>query len=432
MRLPDLPELGPLWPFSSFSPSSSWSWSTRSTAACPSPSDDVLVFDVRVRLGGFELDVAGRIDTGRVTAVFGPSGSGKSTLLRTVAGLERGAAGRLSLGDDVWLDRARGIDLPAHRRPVGYMFQQARLFPHLSGEGNLRYAARRARRGRQVVGFDEVVDALDLEPLLPRKPASLSGGERQRVALGRTLLAQPRLLLLDEPMAALDASRKMEILPYLEALHPRFGIPILYVSHSVDEVALLADRILVLGGGRVTAAGRTAEVLEGLDLGPLAGRPGAATAIRARVLRHDAEYHLTHLDIGGQALVVPRREHFAEDEACVIVRARDVSLATCRPQGVSIQNVLAGRVCEVREDPASPFADVLVDVGPHRVLARVTRRSLHDLGILVGTPVFALLKSVSLSKLRAQQVSPEGSPEREPPAAGLALSMTGAAGVVKA
>jgi molybdate transport system ATP-binding protein len=198
-------------------------------------------------------------------------------------------------------------------------------------------------------------------------------------------------------------------------------------------VALLADRILVLGGGRVTAAGRTAEVLEGLDLGPLAGRPGAATAIRARVLRHDADYHLTQLDIGGQALVVPRREHFAEDEeACVIVRARDVSLATCRPQGVSIQTVLAGRVCEVREAPASPFADVLVDVGPHRVLARVTRRSLHDLGILVGTPVFALLKSVSLSKLRAQQGSPESSPgsspEREP--AGFPVGMTDAASAV--
>lgn len=365
---------------------------------------------MRVRLGEFRLAVAGRIDTGRVTAVFGPSGSGKSTLLRAVAGLERSAVGRLSLGGEVWLDSARGVDLPAHRRPVGYMFQHARLFPHLTGEGNLRYAARRARRERQVVGFDEVVDALDLEPLLPRRPASLSGGERQRVALGRTLLAQPRLLLLDEPMAALDATRKMEILPYLEALHPRFGIPILYVSHSVDEVALLADRILVLDGGRVTARGRTAEVLEGLDLAPPAGRVGAATAIGARVLAHDLEYHLTRLDVAGQALVVPRREHFAEgEEACVVIHARDVSLALSQPSGVSIQNVLAGRVCEVREDPTSPFADVLVDVGPHRVLARVTRLSLHELGILAGTPVFALLKSVSLSKLRGQQ----GSPERE-------------------
>ena len=375
-----------------------------STAPCPSTCDDAarLVFDLRVRLGDFELDAAGEIDTGRVTAVFGPSGSGKSTLLRLLAGLERGATGRLSLGRDVWLDSARGLDVPAHRRPVGYMFQEARLFPHLSGLGNLRYAARRARRERQVVGFDEVVDALDLEPLLPRRPSSLSGGERQRVALGRTLLAQPRLLLLDEPMSALDASRKMEILPYLEALHPRFGIPTLYVSHSVDEVALLADRILVLTGGRVTAMGRTAEILERLDVGPLSDRRGAASVVAARVTRHDPEYHLTWLDLAGQTLVVPKREHFAEgEEACVVIRARDVSLATRRPEGVSIQNILAGRVCEVREREGSAFAEVWVDLGAHRLLARITRLSLHDLELAAGSPVFALLKSVSLAKQRA-------------------------------
>jgi molybdate transport system ATP-binding protein len=355
-----------------------------------------------VQVGAFDLAVAGEIDTGRVTAIFGPSGSGKSTLLRTLAGLERGATGRLSLGREVWLDSARGIDVPAHRRPVGYMFQEARLFPHLSGEGNLRYAARRARRQRQVVTFDEVVEALDLEPLLPRRTTSLSGGERQRVALGRTLLAQPRLLLLDEPMAALDASRKNEILPYLEALHPRFGIPMLYVSHSVDEVALLAERILVLAEGRVTAMGRTAEILEHLDLGPLADRRGAASVVEARVVRHDSEYHLTWLDLAGQTLVVPIREHFEEGElACLVVRARDVSLATVRPQGVSIQNVLAGRVCEVKEREGSAFAEVWVDLGPHRLLARITRLSLHELALTVGSPVFALLKSVSLSKQRA-------------------------------
>ncbi len=354
---------------------------------------------MRVRLDGFELEAAGAIDTGRVTAIFGPSGSGKSTLLRTLAGLERHATGRLSLGGDVWLDSARGIEVPAHRRPVGYMFQEARLFPHLSGEGNLRYAARRARRERQVVTFDEVVDALDLEPLLPRRTSSVSGGERQRIALGRTLLAQPRLLLLDEPMSALDNSRKKEILPYLEALHPRFGIPTLYVSHSVDEVALLTDRILVLSEGRVTAKGRTAEIFERLDLGPLADRYRGASVVEARVTRHDSEYHLTWLDLAGQTLVVPKRENFEEgEEACVVIRARDVSLATCRPQGVSIQNVLAGRVCEVRELEGTAFAEVLVDLGPHRILARITRLSLHDLGLVVGSPVFALLKSVSLSK----------------------------------
>ena len=354
-----------------------------------------------MRLDDFELKVAGEIDTGRVTAIFGPSGSGKSTLLRTLAGLERRATGRLALGQDVWLDSARGLDVPAHRRPVGYMFQDAQLFPHLSSLGNLRYAARRARRERQVVTFDEVVDALDLEPLLLRRPSSLSGGERQRVALGRTLLAQPRLLLLDEPMSALDASRKMEILPYLEALHPRFGIPTLYVSHSIDEVALLTDRILVLAGGRVTAMGRTAEILENLDLGPLADRRGAASVVAAKVTRHDPEYHLTWLDLAGQTLVVPKREHFDEgEEACVVIRARDVSLATRRPEGVSIQNILAGQVCEVRAHEGSAFAEVLVDLGPHRLLARITRLSLHELGLAVGSPVFALLKSVSLSKQR--------------------------------
>jgi molybdate transport system ATP-binding protein len=193
----------------------------------------------------------------------------------------------------------------------------------------------------------------------------------------------------------------MEILPYLEALHPRFGIPTLYVSHSVDEVALLADRILVLAKGRVTAMGRTAEILEHLDLGPLADRRGAASVVAARVVRHDPEYHLTWLDLAGQTLVVPKREHFDEgEEACVVIRARDVSLATCRPQGVSIQNVLSGRVCEVRENPGSAFAEVLVDLGPHRLLARITRLSLHDLELAAGSPVFALLKSVSLSRQR--------------------------------
>ena len=359
----------------------------------------MLVFDVRARLDGFELEVAAEIDTDRVTAIFGPSGSGKSTLLRILAGLERRATGRVALGDEVWLDSARRLDLPAHRRPVGYMFQEARLFSHLSGLGNLRYAARRARRERQAVSFDEVVEALDLEPLLERRTPSLSGGERQRLALGRTLLAQPRLLLLDEPLSALDASRKMEIMPYLEALHPRFGIPTLYVSHSVREVASMAERILVLAGGRVTAEGRTVEVFEHLEVEPLDDRFGAVTVLEAKVVRHDPGDHLTWLDLAGQTLVVPNLEHLAEgEEARLVVRARDVSLALRRPRSLSILNVLEGRVCEVREDPGSAFAEVLIDLGTHRLLSRVTRRSLRELELAVGSRVFGLLKSVSLSR----------------------------------
>lgn len=370
-----------------------------STGSSPCTSASSLAIDVRIELGGFELEAAREIDTRGVTALFGPSGSGKSTLLRIVAGLERRATGRVALNGEVWLDSDRRVNLPAHRRPVGYMFQEARLFPHLSVAGNLRYAQRRSASQRQAISFAEVVEALDLEALLCRRIGGLSGGERQRVALGRTLLTQPRLLLLDEPLAALDPRRKMEILPYVEALHPRFGIPTLYVSHAVDEVALLADRTLVLAHGRVVTAGPTAEILEQLDLQPLNGRFGAATVVEARVTAHDPEYQLTWLDLAGQRLSVRRIEQLAVGEiARMVVRARDVSLATERPRSVSIRNVLEGTVTDVREDEGSAYADVAVDLGPSRLRARITRASLHELGLGVGSRVFALLKSVSLDK----------------------------------
>lgn len=375
-----------------------------------------LVIDVQVELGAFRLEIEREIDTRGVTALFGPSGSGKSTLLRIVAGLERQATGRVALGDEVWLDSARHVRVPAHRRPVGYMFQSARLFPHLSAEGNLRYAHKRSRNGDQSVSFAEVVEVLDLGPLLGRRIGSLSGGERQRVALGRTLLTQPRLLLLDEPLAALDPGRKMEILPYVEALHPRFGIPTLYVSHAVDEVALLADRTLVLSHGRVVSSGPTAEILEQLDLRPLNHRFGSATVVEARVTAHDPEYHLTWLDLAGQTLSVRKIEQLAVGEtARLVVRARDVSLATERPRSVSIRNVLQGTVTDVREDESSAFAEVAVDLGPYRVRARVTRASLHELGLEVGSPVFALLKSVSLEKRARSGVRGPQASEPAPP-----------------
>lgn len=362
-------------------------------------STDSLKIEVRVAFGEFELEISEEIDTRGVTALFGPSGSGKSTLLRIVAGLDTRAVGRVTLGDEVWLDSARRVRIPAHRRPVGYMFQEARLFPHLSAEGNLRYAERRSTAASRAICFSEVVEAFDLEALLGRRVGGLSGGERQRVALGRTLLTQPRLLLLDEPLAALDPGRKMEILPYFEALHPRFGIPTLYVSHAVDEVALLADRTLVLAHGRVVSSGSTAAILEQLDLRPLGDRSGAATVIEARVTRHDPEYRLTWLEIAGQSLSVAEIGSLAEGEtARLVVRARDVSLATERPRAVSIRNVLQGTVSDIREDGASAYAEVAVDLGPSRLRARLTRASLHELGLGVGSPVFALLKSLSLDK----------------------------------
>jgi len=223
-----------------------------------------LEVDVRVAFGGFDLQVEQAIPAAGVTAVFGPSGSGKTTLLRSLLGFETESRGRIALNGDVWLDSEAGVAVPPYRRPVGCTFQDGRLFPHLDVEGNLGYADRRSTPEPGVAASitrGDVVDALDLGPLLDRRPHTLSGGERQRAALGRALLSRPRLLLLDEPLSALDRRRKAEIMPYLLALHPRFGIPTLYVSHAVDEVALLADRVLVLAEGRARAFGGTVEVL---------------------------------------------------------------------------------------------------------------------------------------------------------------------------
>jgi molybdate transport system ATP-binding protein len=226
----------------------------------------------RISFRDFELDVSHRFALDGITALFGPSGCGKSTLLRIIAGLEEKAGGRIAFGGEVWLDTASRIFVPPHLRGVGYVFQDARLFPHLSVEGNLRYAARRSAGIDHRIAFDDVVAALDLGPLLSRRTGALSGGERQRVAMGRTLLARPRLLLMDEPLAALDIQRKAEILPYIERLPERFGVAVIYVTHAIDEVVRLARRMVVLGAGRKIADGSVAEVLERLDIQPATGR----------------------------------------------------------------------------------------------------------------------------------------------------------------
>lgn len=359
-----------------------------------------LEVDVQVAFEGFDLEVGQAIPATGVTAVFGPSGSGKTTLLRSLLGFETRSRGRIALNGDVWLDSEAGVAVPPHRRPVGCTFQDGRLFPHLDVEGNLGYADRRSTPAPGVAASitrDDVVDALDLGPLLDRRPGTLSGGERQRAALGRALLSRPRLLLLDEPLSALDRRRKAEIMPYLLALHSHFGIPTLYVSHAVDEVALLADRVLVLADGRVQAFGGTVEVLEQLDLAPLTERFQAAAVLEATVGAHDDEYRLTWLDLDGQRLSVPRIEHLAVGESArLLVRSRDVSLATARPSPTSIRNVLSGVLVSLQQDESTAFAEATVDLGSHRLRARITRASAAELGLTVGSPVFALLKSVSL------------------------------------
>jgi molybdate transport system ATP-binding protein len=357
-----------------------------------------LSLDLRLNYPGFALRIAHEGVIDGITALFGPSGSGKSTLLRCIAGLEPAVTGRLGFGDDVWQDRAPAKALPAHARGVGFVFQDARLFPHLSVLGNLRYADKRSRAviGATRIEFDDVVQALDLANLLERRPASLSGGERQRVAIGRALLVRPRLLLLDEPMSALDAARKAEILPYLERLPATFGIPALYVTHDIDEVARLATSMLILMRGEVIAAGPTQEILERADLQHVTGRFEAGVLLTTRVVRHDAAFCLTHLDLHGQTLVVPRASAEIGSTMRVRIRARDVALALREPQASSIRNVLAGTVVEIVSDPATPHAEVLVDIGGARLRARVTRHAVVELGLSEGTALFALVKSIAL------------------------------------
>ncbi len=333
------------------------------------------------------------------TALFGPSGGGKSTLLRIIAGLETRATGRVAFGGQIWADSAAGIFVPAHRRPVGVVFQEGRLFAHLTVAGNLRYADRRSRHRGGAVDLETVVARLDLAPLLARRPGTLSGGERQRVALGRTLLTRPALLLLDEPLSALDRGRKADILPYLRDLPDAFGIPTLHVSHAIEEIAQVARSMIVLADGRVRGIGPTAEMLERIDLQPVTGRFEAGALLEARVVAQDARWRLTRLDLEGQALVMPMLSALVAGERVRLrVRARDVTLATVRPEGISTRNILAGTVDAIAAEPETAFAEVTVALEGQRLRARVTREAVADLGLSVGEPVHALVKSASFDR----------------------------------
>lgn len=350
-------------------------------------------------LGSFALDIAFDAPMHGITALFGPSGSGKTTILRCMAGLQH-LPGHLVIGGDVWQDDAGGVFLKPHRRALGYVFQEASLFSHLSVRKNLLFGAQRVNGPSQNRGlnFDDAVEMLGLGSLLNRSSHALSGGERQRVAVGRALLSQPELLLMDEPLAALDYGTKEEILPYLETLHENLSIPIVYVSHDIAEVARLADRMIVLSSGKMAVQGDVTSVLERLDLTDSADRFEAGVVIAARVVRHDQEFQLTYLDHHGQSFVMPFVQSAAGEEIRLRVRARDVSLATQMPIGISVRNILKGSVAEIREEPSTAYAETLVDIGGAKIRSRITRAAVVDLGLRVGMPIYALVKSVTFER----------------------------------
>jgi len=355
-----------------------------------------LRFDVT--RAGFAMQVALELPGRGVTALFGHSGSGKTTILRAVAGLERHANGYLEVNGDVWQDDARGIFLPTHRRALGYVFQEASLFSHLSVRGNLDFVVKRSHN-RDTALFDHVLALLGIAHLLDRRTTGLSGGERQRVAIARALLTQPKILLMDEPLAALDGERKEEVLPYLERIHAELDIPMLYVSHAAEEVARLADHVVLLDDGNVLASGPAADTLARIDLS-LGLEVDAGVLVEGAVNAVDGAYGLLQLDAAGGTLYVAHAALALGTRLRLRILARDVSLALARPVDSSVLNQLQATV--VATWPASTPAHVIVklDAGGTAILARITRRSHDQLGLAIGKPVWAQIKAVALLSLR--------------------------------
>lgn len=352
---------------------------------------------IRARLAlhrpDFSLNVDLQLPGRGVTALFGPSGCGKTTVLRCLAGLER-ASGSLQVNGATWQDERQW--LPTHRRPLGYVFQESSLFPHLSVLGNLQYGQRRST-GTVLIDLDHVIDLLGIAPLLRRKPEVLSGGERQRVGIARALATNPQLLLMDEPLAALDYARKQEILPYLDRLQQELAIPIIYVTHSPDEVARLANHLVLLDQGQAVASGPLAETLARLDL-PVRLGEDAGVVIDAHVGSIDQRWHLARMDFDGGHLWTRDPQLPTGTAARVRILARDVSLARDEPGRSSIQNVLQGRIDGIAADDAPGLVLVRVKIGATAILARVTRRSLAELALQDGDAAWVQVKSVALAR----------------------------------
>ncbi len=355
---------------------------------------------IQHNVGDFRLEVTLTAESG-VTGIIGPSGAGKSMLLKMIAGLERPASGHISFAGEVLSDAARGVFLAPEHRRIGYVFQDALLFPHMSVVENLDYGAKR-RGNAGVISRDDIIALLGLERLLTRRPHHLSGGEAQRVAIGRALLSNPRLLLMDEPLSSLDPRRRHGILPFIEALHRQLDLPIIYVSHNIDEITRLADRVIVLHAGKVAATGNVADVLnqpamQQLILGDDSGNDDPAMIVEAHVLAHDVAQHVTELSLGPAHLTLPLLHRPIGDMVRLRIHARDIAIATEPLQGISVQNIIETTITEITSTGAGRVDVTLSLSDTHRLTARVTQRASDKLALVPGMTVWALIKSVALA-----------------------------------
>lgn len=347
--------------------------------------------DLNLARGAFGLQVAFELPARGITGLFGPSGGGKTSVLRCLAGLEKDAQGQVQIGTDVWQDSERGIFVPVHRREIGYVFQGAQLFPHLNVAGNIDYGRKRARRQSEL-SREHICELLGITALIDRQTGQLSGGERQRVAIARALLRGPRLLLMDEPLTGLDQESRRQILPFLDRLHAELNVPILYVTHSIDEITHLCDNLIVMRAGRVTHSGELDQLLSSPEI---FGEDECGVLLDATVERLDTSHQVTQVSFAGGTLLIPGKLGIAGDAVRLRVLARDVSISRQPATDSSILNHVPATVNSVT-DTGGPHVQIELSIGPSRLLARISRLSLIELGLTSGTAVTAQIKGVAV------------------------------------
>jgi molybdate transport system ATP-binding protein len=366
----------------------------------------VLEIKIIKGMGAFSLDVAFSADVAGVTALFGRSGAGKTSIINMVAGLFPPDEGVIIVNGRSLFDSEHSIDLPPEKRRCGYVFQDGRLFPHLTVKANLIYGMKLVPRTERYVSYDQVVELLGIGHLLTRRPARLSGGEKQRVAIGRALLTSPNLLLMDEPLASLDTARKGEVLPFIARLPREFSIPILYVSHSLDEILNLADRVVLIESGKVVATGDVEDLMSRFDLQNITGSFDAGVVLATVAEKHDRTEGITSLRFAGSVLRIPLLDVPVGDRVRVRIRSRDVAIALSRPDKISVRNIFPATVEEVVETSES-LVDVRLDIGCP-LFSRITPAARADLKLRVGQEVFALVKSVAVSHGNSNGIDEKG------------------------